>query len=230
MKKALVLALTGICAVAAFATESDPSNTVGFINQTTPVGTSAFSACPIGTGVALPASGFIAGQGTAGDKIYKRVGAAWVSFNWSPNWTGLTFDYNSAYLYQNNSGSAQSLVVAGPVVAEGTNLTMGTFGMGLNGWGNPLPLNIDLDGDDMDLVASGFASGDRIYNRSGAAWVGYTYNGAVFGLDLMAGEAYLVQINSAPMVWNHIVGSTPAAVVAPACNRVSKTQTISALN
>ncbi len=230
MKKALVLTLTGICAVAAFATESDPSNTVGFINQTVTTGFSTFSACPIGTSVGAPASNYIAGQGTAGDRIYKRAGSAWVNYNWSPTWTGLTFDYNSAYLYKNNSGSGQSLVVAGDVIAEGTALTMATFVTGFNGFGNPLPLNIDLDGDDLTLDADGFNSGDRIYSHNGTAWVAFNFNGSTYGLDLLAGESYLVKINGAGFTWDYTVGAAPAAVEGPAARKVAKTQTISSLN
>lgn len=230
MKKALVLALTGICAVAAFATESDPSNTVGFINQTVNAGYSTFSACPIGVGVSVPASSYIAGQGSVGDIIYERPGASWVAYAWSPTWAGLNFTYNNAYLYRNNSGSAQSLVIAGDVIAEGTALTMRNFNTGFNGFGNPLPMNIDLDTDDMSLDADGFNSGDIIYAHNGASWVAFTYNGALYGLDLMAGESYLFKVNGAAFTWDTTVGAAPAALEAPAARKVAKTQSISALN
>lgn len=230
MKKALVLTLTGILAVAAFATESDPSNTVGFINQTVGTGFSTFAACPVGTAAGVAAGDYIGGQGTAGDVIYERSGAAWVAYAWSAAWTGLTFTYNNAYLYRNNSGSAQSLVIAGDVIAEGTNLTMRNFTTGFNGFGNPLPMNVDLDTDDLTLAADGFSAGDIIYAHNGTAWVAFTYNGTTYGLDLLAGESYLVKINSAAFTWDYTVGAAPAAVQAPATRKVSKTQTISALN
>jgi hypothetical protein len=230
MKKALVLALTGVCVVVAFATESDPSNTVGFINQTVTTGYSTFSACPTGISVAVPASGYIAGQGSVGDIIYERPGAAWVAYAWSPTWAGLNFTYNNAYLYRNNSGSAQSLVIAGNVIAEGTNLVMRNFVTGFNGFGNPLPLNIDLDTDDLGLDADGFNSGDIIYAHNGAAWVAFTYNGATYGVDFLAGESYLVKVNGAAFTYDVTVGAAPAAVTAPGVQKVSKAQSISVLN
>lgn len=233
MKKALVLALTGICAVAAFATESDPSNTVGFINQTVTTGYSTFSACPTGVSVAVPASGYIAGQGSVGDIIYERPGAAWVAYGWSPTWAGLNFTYNNAYLYKNNSGSAQSLVIAGDVIAAGTALTMRNFVAGFNGFGNPLPLNIDLDTNDYGLNAQGFDPTDTIYSHNGAAWVAFTMGiSEVYGLDLLAGESYLFKINTGAFTWTATVGAPASAVSveAPVAPKVAKTQSISALN
>ena len=236
MKKALVLALTGICAVAAFATESDPSNTVGFINQTLTTNYSTFSACPTGVSVAVPASSYIAGQGSVGDIIYERPGAAWVAYGWSPTWAGLTFTYNNAYLYKNNSGSAQSLVIAGPVIEEGTALTMRNFVAGFNGFGNPLPVNIDLDGaapDDYGLNEQGFDPTDIIYSHNGAAWVAFTMGvDQMYGLDLLAGESYLFKINTGAFTWTADWGPAPAtasAVEAPA-PKVAKSQSISVLN
>lgn len=211
--------------------ESDPSNTVGFINQTVTTGFSTFSACPIGTSVGAPASNYIAGQGTAGDRIYKRAGSAWVNYNWSPTWTGLTFDYNSAYLYKNNSGSGQSLVVAGDVIAEGTALTMATFVTGFNGFGNPLPLNIDLDGDDLTLDANSLRTPATVSTRTTEplGWPS-TSTAAPTVWTCLAGKSYLVKINGAGFTWDYTVGAAPAAVEGPAARKVAKTQTISSLN
>jgi hypothetical protein len=215
MKKLLTIALTGVLAASVFAVESDPSNTVGFINQVLPTGFSTFSFCPVGLANPEAAGDYIAGQGTAGDIIYSRDGAAWVAYAWSAGWAGLNAVYNKAYLYKNNSGSAQSLVVAGDVIPEGTNVTMATFSAAnYNGFGNPLPMNIDLDTDDLSLDADGFQAGDRIYEMVGGAWVNYNYNGTTYGVDLMAGEAYLFYTASA-FTWDYTIPTPPAVAVAP---------------
>ncbi len=227
MKKVLTLALTGVLACTAFAQST--SNTVGFINQTLPTGFSTFSATPTGLSNGEAAGDYIAGQGTPGDVIYEFSGGAWVAYAYSAAWTGLTFTYNSTYLYRNNSGAAQNLVIAGAVVEEGTDVTMGDFTVGFNGYGHALPIDVDLDSDDLTLAADGFASGDVLYDNSGGAWVAYTYNGATYGLDLLAGEGYLVKVNSAPFTWDYTVGSAPAAVV-PATRKSAKVRTASALN
>jgi len=221
MKKLMTLALTGVLAVAAFAVESDPSNTVGFINQVLASGYSTFSACPIGTTVGGAASDYIAGQGTDGDRIFERSGAAWVSYVWSADWTGVPFTYNTCYLYKNNAGAAQNLVVAGDVVAEGTDLGMGDFAAGVfNGFGNPLPLDIDLDADDLTLAEDGFAAGDRIYAMNNGAWVNFTYDGTTYGTDLMAGEAYLVK-TAGDVDWDYTVGGGAMAVIPVGVKKVT---------
>jgi hypothetical protein len=215
MKKLLTIGFTGILAVAALAVESDPSNTVGFISQTLGTGFSTFSACPIGLAADAPAADYIAGQGIPGDVIYKHNGTAWSGYAWTADWTGLTFDYNSAFLFKNNSGAAESLVIAGDVIPVGTDLAMGTFASGTYAaWGNPLPMDIDLDVDDCTLAADGFASGDKIFKHNGTAWSGYMYNGTTYGgLVLDAGETFLVKIDGAhaDVSWDYLVGGAAVA-------------------
>ena len=148
MKKILAVALTSVFAVAAFAIESDPSNTVGFISQTLEAGFSTFAPCPIGAGPSVNALDYISGQGSAGDKIYKWENGGWSQYPYS-NWSTLTFEPGVACLYNNTSGSNQSLVIAGDVIPEGTTVAMGTIPAGIAAWGNPLPMDIDLDTDDL---------------------------------------------------------------------------------
>ena len=228
MKKVLILCLTGALACTAFA-DSSISNTVGFINQTVTPGFSTFSATPIGTGVDVPAGDYIAGQGTPGDIVYAREGAAWVGYAHSATWAGLNFTYNRAYLYRNNSGSSQNLVIAGDVVEEGTDLAMGSFVLGFNGYGHAIPMDVDLDSNDLTLAADGFSNGDVLYEHNGSAWVAYTYDGSTYGLDLLAGESYLVKVNSAAFDWDYTVGTTPAAVV-PQARKSAKVRAASAIN
>jgi hypothetical protein len=88
---------------------------------------------------------------------------------------------------------------------------MKNFGTGYQGFGNPLPMDIDLDGDDLTLAADGFASGDKILNWSGS-WSTYTYNGTTYGLDLLAGKSYIFRVASA-FTWDYTVAAAPAAAI-----------------
>ena len=227
MKKALVLALTGVCVVVAFATESDPSNTVGFINQTVPVGYSTFSACPIGAGVGVSAATYLAGQGSPTDKIFEYTPGGWVPYDYAFWASSLNFNYNSHYVYQNLAGFPQSLVIAGDVIAEGTPLLMGNFVPGFNGYGHPLPMNNNLNVDDLDLIASGYGTaGDAIYEMSSGSWVPYVFP---FLPTLNAGESYIVKSGST-FTWNYTVGATPVAVETPSVRKTAKSQSISNLD
>jgi hypothetical protein len=219
MKKVLTIALTGILATAALAIESDPSNTVGFISQTLPTGFSAFSACPIGDVTGATGGDYIGGQGLPGDIIYKWQGF-WAPYNHSAAWTGLTFDYNSGYLYKNNSGSAQTLVVAGDVIAEGTALNMATSTGGFFGWGNPLPMDIDLDTDDLGLYAN-LTTNDKLYNWQGF-WAPYTFNGTATGLTVPAGETILFN-TAAAFSWDYTVGGGALATAPVRVQKVART-------
>lgn len=213
MKKLLTIAFTGVLAVAALAVESDPSNTVGFISRSCANNAYvAFSACPMGLGTAVPASGVIGGQGASGDKILKWSGS-WSTYAWTADntWGGLTLDYNGTYLYRNGHGVTGTLVVAGDVIPEGTNVTMKNFGTGFQGFGNPLPMDIALDTDDLTLAADGFAAGDKILNWSGS-WSTYTYNGTTYGLSLLAGKSYIFRVANA-FVWDYTVAAAPAASI-----------------
>jgi len=223
MKKLLTIAFTGVLAVAALAVESDPSNTVGFISRScAPSSYAAFSACPMGLGTAVPATGVIGGQGASGDKVLKWAGF-WSSFSWTADntWGGLTLDYNGTYLYYNGHGVNATLVVAGDVIPEGTNVTMATFStIGFNAFGNPLPMDIDLDTDDLTLSADGFAAGDKILDWVGF-WSSYTYNGTTYGLDLLAGKSYMFNIASGAFTWDYTI-PMPAAVTATSVPTVQK--------
>jgi hypothetical protein len=223
MKKVLTIALTGVLAAAALAVESDPSNTVGFISHaTTPNVYTAFSACPMGLGAGVAAADVIGGQGASGDKIL-RFTTAYSSFLWTADgtWGGLTLDYNGTYMYRNGHGVAGTLVIAGDVIAEGTTVTMADFGVGFKGFGNPLPMDVDLDTDDLTLAADGFASGDKILDWNGAGWASYTYNGTSYGVDLTAGKSYVFK-TAAPFTWDYTVGGgAMAEIEAPV--RVART-------
>lgn len=219
MKKVLTIALTGVLAAAALAVESDPSNTVGFISQTVPSGFSVFSACPIGDVVGVDAGDYIGGQGLPGDIIYKWQGT-WFPYNHDANWTGLTFDYNAGFLYRNNSGNSQTLVVAGDVIPEGTTLTMGVFPGGFHAWGNPLPLDIDLDTDDLGLYAN-LADGDIIYNWQGT-WFPFTYTGGTSGLTMNAGESFLFN-TAAGFSWDYTIGGGALATSPVRVQKVART-------
>jgi hypothetical protein len=230
MKKLLTIAFTGVLAVAALAVESDPSNTVGFISRSIAPGTyAAFSACPMGLGTAVPAADIIGGQGASGDRILKWNNF-WQQFSWTPDatWGGLTLDYNGTYLYYNGHGVNTTLVVAGDVIPEGTDVTMASFGAGFNAFGNPLPMDIALDSDDLTLAADGFAVDDVILNWNGF-WQQFVYNGATYGLDLLAGKSFIFKV-ATPFVWDYTVMAAPAAsVAAPALPKV-KAQVNTVLN
>lgn len=214
MKKLLALALTGVLAAAALAVESEPSNTVGFISRAVTSGAyAAFSACPMGLGTDVPASTVLGGQGANGDRIIRFAGA-WNTAPWTPDgtWSGLTLDYNGWYMYRNGHGADGTLVVAGDVIPEGTSFLMKSFVAGYTGFGNPLPMVIDLDTDDLGLDAAGFEYGDKIYRFAGS-WntMTYTPENGYFGLVMEPGGAYLFRTANA-FDWNYTVPSGALAV------------------
>ena len=214
MKKVLTLALTGVLAAAALAVESAPSNTVGFISRSVANGAyAAFSACPMGLGTAVPAQTALGNQGQLGDQILAFVGF-WSTYNWSPDftWGGLTFDYNGMYLYKNGHGAAGTLVVAGDVVPEGTTVALATFagGNSYKGVGNPLPMDVDMDTNDLTLAADGFALNDSILDWVGF-WSTFVYNGT-YGVDFMAGKSYIMRTAGA-FSWSYDI---PVAALASA--------------
>lgn len=219
MKKILTLTLTGVLAAAALAVESAPSNTVGFISRSVNNNTYAsFSACPMGLATGVPASSVIGGQGASGDRVLKFV-TAWATAPWTATgtWSGLVMDYNGFYLYNNRHGVAGTLVIAGDVIPEGTAVTMGTFTTGLRGWGNPLPMDIVLDTNDLELNADGLNSGDKIMSWNNG-WSTMTFNGTSYGgLTLAAGKAFLFK-TLAPFTWDYTVPAAAAVseVDAPA--------------
>lgn len=220
MKKILTLTLTGVLAAAALAVESDPSNTVGFISRSVnPAQYAAFSACPMGLGVNVPASGVIGGQGANGDKVLKWNGF-WQTYAWTPDntWGGLQLNYNGTYLYYNGHGVAGTLVVAGDVIPEGTALTMATFAAGFGAFGNPLPMDIALDTDDLTLNVDGFNANDAILNWNGF-WQTFVFNGTTYGTDLLAGKSYIFKV-AAPFTWDYTIPAGALAAEEPTVRTV----------
>jgi hypothetical protein len=207
MKKLLTLALTGVLAAAALAVESAPSNTVGFISRSTTAGSyTAFSACPKGLGTGMPAADVLGAQGFTGDQILSYNGG-WFTYSYTPDntWGGLTMDYNGMYIYRNNHGAASTLVVAGDVIPEGTTVTLATF-PGANtyvGFGNPLPMNVDLDTNDLTLNADGFNALDVVLEYN-AGWFTYAFNGSTYGFDLTAGRSYVMRTGGA-FTWDYTI-------------------------
>ncbi|MFA7331127.1 MAG: hypothetical protein WC326_08645 [Candidatus Delongbacteria bacterium] len=231
MKKLLTLALTGVLAAAALAVESEPSNTVGFISRSTTAGSyTAFSACPKGLGVDMPAVSVLGTQGFNGDQILAYDGG-WLTYSYTPDntWGGLTLDYNGMYIYRNNHGAAATLVVAGDVIPEGTNVTLATF-PGANtyvGFGNPLPMDVDLDTNDLTLVADGFNTGDIVLEYNGG-WLTYVYSGS-FGYDLTAGRSYVMRTGAA-FTWDYTIPTGAVATTSTAPMKVAKAATSVELN
>jgi hypothetical protein len=231
MKKVLSIGLVGMISVAALAIESDPSNTVGFISHNLTAAGAAFtsfSSTPMGSASGVLATDIIGGQGANGDYILKWIGY-WQTKNWdvSGTWSGLTMDYNAFYLYYNSTGSDQTLVVAGDVIPEGTPVVFADLAVGYTGFGNPLPMDIDMATDQagLELGADGFVSGDFILRWAGY-WATHTYNGATYSpaLTLTAGNSYLLNAANA-FTWDYTVGTAPAplAVVnAPAKRKVAR--------
>ena len=232
MKKLLTLALTGVLAAAALAVESEPSNTVGFISRSTTAGSyTAFSACPKGLGIDMPAVSVLGTQGFNGDQILAYDGG-WLTYSYTPDnsWGGLTMDYNGMYIYRNNHGAAATLVVAGDVIPEGTNVTLATF-PGANtyvGFGNPLPMDVDLDTNDLTLDADGFATGDIVLEYNGG-WLTYVYNGATYGYDLTAGRSYVMRTGVA-FTWDYTIPTGAVASTSTAPLKVAKAATSVELN
>jgi len=211
MKKILTLTLTGVLAAAALAVESAPSNTVGFISRSVNASSyGAFSACPMGVGTNVPALNVIGGQGASGDKVLKWNGF-WQQYAWTADntWGGLTLNYNGTYLYYNGHGVAGTLVVAGDVIPEGTAVTMGTFTAGFNAFGNPLPMDIALDTNDLGLNVQGFNANDVVLNWNGF-WQQFVFNGTTYGTSLTAGKSYIFKI-AAPFTWSYTI---PAGALA----------------
>jgi hypothetical protein len=216
MKKVLTLALTGVLAAAALAVESAPSNTVGFISRSIPANAySSFSACPMGTATGVPALTALGQQGGANDRILVFTGF-WASYDWSADWTWggtLTFDYNGAYMYKNGSTTQpRTLVVAGDVIPAGSTVTIATFpgGGAYQGVGNPLPMDVDLDTNDLTLDADGFNTNDIILDWTGF-WASYQYGGTgVYGVDFMAGKSYILKTAGA-FTWDYAI---PAGALA----------------
>jgi hypothetical protein len=227
MKKLLTLALTGILAAAALAVESEPSNTVGFISRSTTAGSyTTFSACPKGLGIDMPAFDVLGTQGFTGDQILTYQ-AGWVTYSYTPDntWGGLTLDYNGMYIYRNNHGAAATLVVAGDVIPEGTAVTLATFpGAGAYvGFGNPLPMDIDLDANDLSLNADGFDTGDVVLEYN-AGWLTYTFNGATYGYDMAAGRSYVMRAATA-FTWDYTIPAGAVATTSTAPMKVAKAAT-----
>jgi len=106
--------------------------------------------------------------------------------------------------------------------------TMATFtgAAGFKPFGNPLPLNIDLDTDDLTLDADGFNSGDKILDWTGA-WTTYTYNGTTYGVDLMAGKSYIFRI-AAPFTWEYTIPTGAVASEGPVVRKAAKSQSAAA--
>jgi len=208
------LAAVGLAALAALAVDSDPSNCVGFIARSVPAGqTVAFSACPLETDVGVPAAQALGPAGASGDAILVWQGF-WASYAWTADghWGGLLLDYNGTYLYRNGHGAATSLVVAGRVIPDGATVVLADFGSGYQAFGNPLPMDIDLDEDDLTLPLDGFSLGDKILDWVGF-WSSYTFYGSTYGVDLLAGKAYIFWIQN-PFVWEIEVHYGPAAPAA----------------
>jgi hypothetical protein len=209
MKRVLTLTLAGGLFTLAGAVDSDPSNAVGFFSRSSAASSyTAFSASPMGLLVNEPALNVIGGQGANGDKILKWAGF-WQSYNWTPDfsWGGLTLNYNGTYLYFNGHGVAGSLVVAGQVIPEGTTVTLATFIAGYSAFGNPLPMDIDLDDDDLTLDDDGFDNGDTILNWNNF-WQSFVFNGTTYGVDLIGGRSYIFKV-ATPFNWVYTIPLPP---------------------
>jgi hypothetical protein len=222
MKKVLTLALTGVLAAAALAVESAPSNTVGFISRSVAQGAYAsFSACPMGMATGVPAQTALGNQGQLGDQILAFVGF-WSTYSWTNDftWGGLTLDYNGAYIYKNGHTGAGTLVVAGDVIPAGTAVTLATFagGNSYKGVGNPLPMDVDLDSNDLTLHADGFATNDAILDWTGF-WATYVYSGT-YNVDFLAGKSYILRTGAA-FTWDYTI-PTGALASTPVVTKTSK--------
>jgi hypothetical protein len=109
------------------------------------------------------------------------------------------------YIYRNNHGAASTLVVAGDVIPEGTTVTLATF-PGANaykGFGNPLPMNVDLDTNDLTLNADGFNALDVVLEYN-SGWFTYAFNGSTYGFDLTAGRSYVMRTQGA-FTWDYTI-------------------------
>lgn len=224
MKKLLTLALTGVLAAAALAVESEPSNTVGFISRTTAVGYTGFSVCPAGLAVNTPAADILGAQGFVGDQILELAGGGWSAYAYTPDnaWSGLLLNYNGMYVFRNNHGASSTLVVAGDVIPEGTSVVVSEV-PGSNqygGFGNPLPMDVDLDTNDLSVVADGLVNGDLFLEFIGGGWSTYTYNGS-FGFDLTAGQSYIIRAANA-FTWDYTIPTGALASETSAPVKVAK--------
>lgn len=177
MKKTISLLAVIAVAGTAFATESAPSNTVGFTSFDV-FGDYQAQIClqPLGTGLGLDpmvvfGDQFLGSTSPAGSDELRFFDGS----NWTNMWrrtvgtfdmfmgTFTTVDWNKGYRYVSKHGD-RTIVIAGDVIPEGTDVTIANIQDGLkNNVANPFPQAYQLAGagaaDVYDLLNDGFTGG-----------------------------------------------------------------------
>ncbi len=217
MKKLIAIIAILALATTAFATESDPSETVGFVKVVADVGFTPF-ALPFTFYNAphtqtMELDDIIGVQLTPGlafnaDKLWD-INTGWTAYlNQVGNvWTGTLadsgFTLGNAYYIQNKHDSTD-VYLAGEV--DQSSVNYGLMALGFN------PVGVREAGtphlDDCDLLSSGFTGGlafnsDKIwdlnngqtsyYNTNTSSWVGFT--------NLTPGHAYNIQVKNTAFTW-----------------------------
>ncbi len=250
LKKSITLLAVVAVAGVAFATESAPSNTVGFVtvNVSDVNGQkNHITIQPRGTEIGgdpteIWGAQFIGGPGPGVSDVLEEYTAAggWNILFRAPDnsWMGTItgIDHYKSYLFVNRHGAANTVkVFAGDVIPEGTLVDMGMIKDSFRTFvANPLPLSRPVAGTPADvynLIGSGFTIGppgvgDTIEHFTGIGWniafnVGI-WQGSIVSMD--PGIGYIIADNSANADWNwtFTVGTDVLAA-----EQNSKTRTIS---
>ena len=230
MKRLIATIVILTFAVALMATESDPSETVGFYKIDADIGYTPF-ALPFTFYIANPTpppsimetmelDDIIGDQLTAGmafnaDKLWD-INEGWTAYlnQVTGLWTGTladsAFTLGHAYYIENKQASSQEVYLAGTVdqsVADYGLMDMGFNPVGVREAGNVLL-------DDIDLLSSGFTGGmafnsDKIWDLNNGTTSYYnTMSSSWVGFDtLTIGHAYYIQVKNTPFTWVYDPGS-----------------------
>jgi hypothetical protein len=251
LKKSITLLAVVAVAGVAFATESAPSNTVGFVTVNVSDVDGAKNHITIqprgtelnGDPTEIWGAQFIGGNGPGLSDVleqYTYAGGWDILFRlpngvWQGSITGI--DHNKSYLFVNRHGAANTTkVFAGDVIPEGTYVDMGIVKDAFRTFiANPLPMQRPLSGqggDCYNLLGSGFTSGppgvgDTIEQYNGVGWDIAFNVGAWQGniMNLEPGIGYMIADNSVgggDWNWTFTVGTDVLA-----SEQNSKTRVIS---
>jgi len=217
MKKLIAIIAILALATTAFATESNPSETVGFVKVVADVGFTPF-ALPFTFYDAthtqtMELDDIIGDQLTPGlafnaDKLWDQNDFITAYLNQTTGlWTGTLadsgFTLGHAYYIENKHDSTE-VYLAGEV--DQSSVDYGLFAMGFT------PVGVREAGtpllDDCDLLSSGFTGGlafnsDKIWDMNDftTAWYNTTTNSWVGFQNLQPGHFYYMEVKNTPFTW-----------------------------
>lgn len=221
MKKLIAIIAILAFATTVFATESDPSETVGFVKIASSVGYTPFSlpftfydATHTET---MDIDDVIGNQLTGGtiftgDRIIEIGGTAYSYLLAAGTWSGTLVDFvdNKGYYFKIQSGhSAKDVYIAGTVEQSAqliANCGVGYTSVSVNEAG-------EIPVANLDLITSGFTGGtifdsDRLIELGGTAYAYYNTTTLNWGgslLNIEPGKVYYVKVQSGhtPFNWNY---------------------------